>query len=307
MSYLLYLELLIVFIAVVLVITKDQLQLKKTIFPAYLIFFVFTFLCYMSTFFGLKILITEIIGSLWIYTAFSLVIIHASIRLGNKKTLIFYVLAFLFGTIPELIGVKYGWIFGHYYYNPALSPFILGLVPLTTAISWAVVIYMSYIFTDIIIKFGSKKPNFKSDGIIYALIVIAGLSIISGFVAVNLDMLIDPVVVATDGWFWIVGGPYYGIPMGNFMGWFLIAFLANLSFRLFEARDDPTDDNCIESPLMDTSIIAIYLMFFMIYGYSAILLSHTEYLLIGTTTMMPFIVITALLTFIRYTKVKNNG
>ena len=303
----LYLGILTVLIAIVLIFFKNQLQLKKTVFPAYLILLIVTFLCYMSIFFGITNPIIQLIASLWIYAAFAVVIIHSSVVLGNKKTLIFYVLAILFGMIPELIGVKYGWIFGHYYYNPSLTPFILGLVPFTTVVSWAVIIYISYAFTDMILKFGARKPNFKVDSIIYVIIVIFGLSLVSGYVAANLDMLIDPVVVATQGWFWIGGGPYYGVPIGNFVGWFLIAFLATIIFRFIESlMDNKKDLTAIESPVLDVSIIGIYTMFFLIYGYSSILLSHPEYLLIGSTTMGPFIIITALLTYIKYSRNVND-
>ena len=309
MTYTLYLGTLIVLIAIVLILIKNQLQLKKTFFPAFLVLMIVSFLCYMSIFFGITNPVVQLIASIWIYTVFAIIIIHSSITLGNKKTLIFYVLALLFGAIPELIGVKYGWIFGHYYYNPSLTPFILGLVPVTTVLSWAVVIYISYILADIILKFGSKKPNFKSDSMIHVLIVIFGLSLISGYAAVNLDMLIDPVVVATQGWFWIGGGPYYGVPIGNFAGWFLIACLATLTFRFIESvMDKKKDLKAIETPILDLSMISVYVMFFLIYGYSALLLSHPEYLLIGSSAMGPFIVITILITFIKYTrKVNNHG
>jgi len=309
MTYTLYLGTLIVLISILSILFKNQMQLKKTFFPAFLILLIISFLCYMSIFFGITNLLVELIASIWIYTVFALIIVHSSITMGNKKTLIFYVLALLFGAIPELIGVKYGWIFGHYYYNPALTPFILGLVPVTTVLSWAVVIYISYHLANIILKFGSRKPNFKSDNIIYVLTVIFGLSLISGYVAVNLDMLIDPVVVATQGWFWIGGGPYYGVPIGNFAGWFLIACLATLVFRFIESWMDRNKDlKSIETPVLDLSVLGVYVMFFLIYGYSALLLSHPEYLLIGTTTMGPFIIITALIIFIKYTgKVINHG
>ena len=41
---------------------------------------------------------------------------------GHEKTTVFFIIALAFGLVPEIIGVKYGWIFGHYYYNPALTP-----------------------------------------------------------------------------------------------------------------------------------------------------------------------------------------
>ena len=256
---------------------------------------------------GNKVLIFDFLGSLWIYTAFSLVLMHSSLNLGNKKTLIFFIIALTFGLGSELIGVRYGWIFGHYFYNPVLIPFIFGLVPVMTVVSWVTIIYISYSFANMILKgFGSPKPNIKQNKLFYVILLIL-LSSISGFVAANLDMLIDPVVVTTQGWFWIGGGPYFGVPIGNFVGWFLVAFLATLVFRLYELFKKEKDGSLPKKSLMITSsIIGIYLMFFFIYAFSALLLGKPVYILIGTTTMVPFILITTLITVIDFLSKGNN-
>jgi putative membrane protein len=298
MISILYTGLIIVAIAIVSILMGRDPKLRKIIFPIYLILLLITFICYITGLIGYKNLITEFLGSLWIYTAFGLVMIHSTITKGRVKTGIFYLLALIFGSVPEIIGVTYGTIFGHYYYNPILTPFIFGVVPLTTVISWMVILYISYTVSDIVIKSGSKKPNFKRDHFVYALTITVLLAVISGLVAANLDMIIDPVVVTTQGWIWIGGGPYYGIPLSNFVGWFLIAFSATLIFRLIESlqKEDSTEDDYSG---LDLAVIGIYVMFFVIYGLSAILLGHEEYLLIGTTTMGPFIIISLLLLFIK--------
>ena len=294
----LYTGLIIVIIAIVSIIIGNNLNLRKIIFPSYLILLLITFICYIMTLIGYKTLIIEFLGSLWIYTAFGLVMIHSTITKGKIKTAIFFLLALIFGSVPEIIGVMYGTIFGHYYYNPALTPFVFGVVPLTTVISWMVILYIAYTVSDIVLKSGSKKPNFKVDSIIYVLMITVLLAMISGFVAANLDMIIDPVVVTTHGWIWIGGGPYYGIPVSNFVGWFLIAFSATLIFRLIESfqHEESTEDNFSG---LDLAITGIYIMFLVIYGLSALLLGHEEYLLIGTTTMGPFIIVSLLLIFIK--------
>lgn len=290
----LYTGLIIVAIAIILILFMKDLKLRKIGFPLYLILLLITFICYIMSLIGYKNLITEFLGSLWIYTAFGLVMIHSTITMGRIKTGIFFILALLFGSVPEIIGVVYGTIFGHYYYNPALTPFVFGVVPLTTVISWMVILYIAYTVSDIVIKSGSNKPSFRRDHFLYTFVAIVLLAMISGFVAANLDMIIDPVVVTTQGWIWIDGGPYFGIPISNFVGWFLVAFSATLIFRFIESlmKEDSTEENYSG---LDLAVIGIYIMFFVIYGLSALLLGHEEYLLIGTTTMGPFIIIGLLL------------
>jgi len=53
----------------------------------------------------------------------------------------------------------------------------------------------------------------------------------TGLIAVLVDLLIDPVAVAIGYWVWHVqGNVYYGIPLLNFVGWFVLMFLAPLAW-----------------------------------------------------------------------------
>jgi putative membrane protein len=58
----------------------------------------------------------------------------------------------------------------------------------------------------------------------------------TGLIAVVVDLFIDPVAVAIGYWVWYVqGNVYYGIPLLNFVGWFVLMFLAPLAW-VFIAR-----------------------------------------------------------------------
>jgi uncharacterized membrane protein len=55
----------------------------------------------------------------------------------------------------------------------------------------------------------------------------------TGAIAVVLDLFIDPVAVATGYWIWFVKGTvYYSIPLLNYVGWFVLMFLASLGWIL---------------------------------------------------------------------------
>ncbi len=59
------------------------------------------------------------------------------------------------------------------------------------------------------------------------------VSLLTGLIAVVLDLFIDPVAVAAGYWVWFVEGTvYYGIPLLNFVGWFGLMFLAPLAWVL---------------------------------------------------------------------------
>jgi len=55
----------------------------------------------------------------------------------------------------------------------------------------------------------------------------------TGAIAVVLDLFIDPVAIAAGYWIWLVKGTvYYGIPLLNYVGWFVLMFLAPLGWIL---------------------------------------------------------------------------
>lgn len=57
--------------------------------------------------------------------------------------------------------------------------------------------------------------------------------LVTSVIAVVLDLFIDPVAVAAGYWVWFVQGTvYYGIPLLNYVGWFVLMFLAPLAWIL---------------------------------------------------------------------------
>ncbi len=301
METIFYFNWLIVVLAVALIIILRPLQLKRPIYPIYFTFLLLTFICYLYSLLGTKVAIIDFLGSLLPFVALSLVIIHSSLTLGKKKTSIFFIAAFILALGSESIGVKYGLIFGHYYYNPILTPFFFGLVPVMNVVSWLPIIYISYTFANMILNgFGGQKPNIKQNKSFMITLLIL-LSAISGLVAANLDMLLDPVVVSTQGWFWIGGGPYFGVPISNFVGWFMVTFIFTFVFRLYESFKKINNGSLPKvSFLMSSSIIILYFIYFIIYGFIAFLMGNQTYILIGATTMGPFILITTLITVIEF-------
>ncbi len=57
--------------------------------------------------------------------------------------------------------------------------------------------------------------------------------LLTGVIAVVLDLFIDPVAVEVGYWVWLVKGTvYYGIPLLNYVGWFVLMFLAPVAWIL---------------------------------------------------------------------------
>lgn len=51
---------------------------------------------------------------------------------------------------------------------------------------------------------------------------------LSAIILVLVDMVLDPDAVVLSIWVWLIPGPHYSIPITNYTGWFLIAFIASI-------------------------------------------------------------------------------
>lgn len=286
------LEILIVFSTIFIIIYNKFFNLD--IDKCLKIFFVLLIVSAISSVFSSltpHISYLGFMGSFVIYFAFAIVLLHSTIKMGNKKTFLFFLISLAFGLFSEAIGVKYGLIFGNYYYN--LPNFFFGTVPLITPITWAVIIYVSYTTTNLFLHRCGEKPK-KSDENWYFIPLAILLSSIDGLIAMNMDMIIDPIAVSKQipAWVWIGGGPYFGVPLSNFVGWFLVTFTATIIFRSYESISSMKDKMFNNN---DFFVFSIYLVYFLYYVAQSIKIDRLEYILIGSATMGPFIILILLM------------
>ncbi|MEF8811385.1 MAG: carotenoid biosynthesis protein [Bacteroidales bacterium] len=63
--------------------------------------------------------------------------------------------------------------------------------------------------------------------------------LLTGIIAVVLDLFIDPIAVEAGYWVWSVKGTvYYEIPLLNFVGWFVLMFIAALAWILIIRKQE---------------------------------------------------------------------
>lgn len=118
-----------------------------------------------------------------------------------------------------------------YYYSPNFNPKFLGL-PIFVWIFWAIFIIIGYNLTNSIfinlMKFDYKdllKRNF------YFIILI----LFDGFIVVTFDLFIDPIAVRYGLWRWEnFNFSYFGVPVGNFIGWYIIVSSTTFLLRLID-------------------------------------------------------------------------
>ncbi len=123
----------------------------------------------------------------------------------NWKDLALLGVPFLLGMIAEILGVNYGLIFGSYEYGSNLGWKVLG-VPLTIGINWTLLVFVT---ASIAHKWSTN--------------LILGAAMGSGMM-VLLDLLIEAVAPEFD--FWEFNGGE--VPLQNYVGWFVVAFIAQI-------------------------------------------------------------------------------
>ncbi len=127
------------------------------------------------------------------------------IIMSNQSKGPFYLallLTALAGYFIEVIGVKTGWIFGHYYYGSALGYKLLS-TPLLIGVNWALLIYA----TNQLVQFENKYVNI----------------VLGALLMVGLDFFIEQSASRFDFWYWRGAR----IPLQNYIAWFLISIGIN--------------------------------------------------------------------------------
>lgn len=118
----------------------------------------------------------------------------------------------------ELLGSKTNFPFGAYDYTSLLQPQLLG-VPLLIPIAWFMLLPSAWVMAQIIV--GKTERWYQR--IAFALVSAAALT--------AWDLFLDPQMVSRGFWVWHEPGAYFGIPLVNFFGWLLTAFVVTLVAR----------------------------------------------------------------------------
>jgi len=168
---------------------------------------------------GLKVLTA-------ILAAFS--IAHAWYSLGGRLTAVFFALSATISWAFEQAGVMTGLVFGPYHYTEYLGGKI-GDVPLLIPLAWFMMIYPSYVIAKLVLEGRASGPP----GSAWGAVRLAG---VAAFVMTAWDLVIDPILSGPSAraWIWEGGGPYFGVPIHNYLGWLVTTFTVYVAFLAVE-------------------------------------------------------------------------
>ena len=213
-----------------------------------------------------------------------LVAIHSVVTLFFNRAVIFIFIAGLTGFIMEYIGLRDGAFFGaRYIYKPQLT---LLTVPVAVIIYWIVFIYTSYCLTNSFFYWLNKnKPDYKKSSRLILLLAV----FLDGLILVAIDLFLDPVSVKMGSWKWLVKGPFFGIPIGNFFGWFTVSIMVTGLFRSFEyffpSPKTKYNKTIFIIPVLYYGILTLFL------ASSSIKLQMYDLAILGSVLMLPTVIL----------------
>lgn len=154
-------------------------------------------------------------------------LLHGALTYGWRGILVFLLICLGVSNAFENLSIMTGFPFGWYHYSDALGPKLF-LVPLLIGPAYFGMGYLSWALARAIL--GDEDAG------------LAGLRsfatpVIASFIMVSWDLTIDPTASTISGsWVWRDGGSYFGVPVSNFLGWYLTVYVFFQCFALYARR-----------------------------------------------------------------------
>src|SRR5580704_2470531 len=151
-------------------------------------------------------------------------LIHGAMFYQWRGILAFFAICLVVGNIFENVGVRTGFPFGHYYFTDLMGPKLF-VVPIQLGLAYLGMAYLSWTLARLILG-GMRNPMNGSR--------VVTLPLVAAFIMVAWDFSQDPVwSTILHLWVWPQGGPYFGVPVSNFLGWYLTVYVVYQLFALY--------------------------------------------------------------------------
>ncbi|MBI5299348.1 MAG: carotenoid biosynthesis protein [Deltaproteobacteria bacterium] len=196
-------------------------------------------------------------------------LILATLHIGLWRTLIWLIWGYFTALLSEASSIRNGFPYGiyHYIYDNLRGEILVFGVPIWDSASYAFIAYASFATAWFLVepyfwvhvarrnllseqseREGEAPMALPLEGATRAPIIDPHVSpsrpfavaTLGAFLMMLADMVIDPVANLGEKWFlgkiyfYPHGGEYFDVPLTNFAGWFLVAFVILTGFQLME-------------------------------------------------------------------------
>jgi uncharacterized membrane protein len=154
-------------------------------------------------------------------------LLHGAQHYQVRGIFVFCGICILVGNLIENLGVATGFPFGRYYYGDVMGPRFFH-VPVLLGLAYVGMSYLSWTLARLILG----RPEAPLQGM-----RIFTLPLLASFIMTAWDLAQDPVwSTVLHCWVWIDGGPWFGVPISNYLGWLFSLFVIYLLFALYLRR-----------------------------------------------------------------------
>jgi putative membrane protein len=180
----------------------------------------------------------------YVFVFFTIYLVAAVTRLGWRRTATFTLLAYAVAFAAEFSSTRNGFPFGLYHYIDVTRDRELWIsnVPFWDSLSFTFLCYLGWrlgVLLHAPLVIGRRDVQVVETR---AIATSWRVCLTGALLMTWLDVVIDPLTVLGDRWFlgrmyfYPEGGVYFGVPLSNFAGWFLVGATTIRLFQLIENR-----------------------------------------------------------------------
>jgi putative membrane protein len=163
-------------------------------------------------------------------------LLHGAQRYGWRAILIFLVAGLVISNILENLSISTGFPFGNYHYTGGGKifqvPWFIGPAYLATG-------YLAWIVATVLLGDVRRKSPWLTT---------IGTPVVAAFAMTAWDLSFDPTAsTIKQNWIWENGGGFFGVPLGNFLGWTFTVYLFIQVFALYLRARGPLPTSRPES------------------------------------------------------------
>ena len=189
-----------------------------------------------------RLLLGTVLLRPYVFVFLAVYLVAAVTKMGWSKTAAFTLVAWAIAYVAEFSSTRNGFPFGLYVYVDATRDRELWLsnIPFFDSLSFSFLCYLGYAVAVLLYAPLVCVPGDFQVADTRAIRTSRRVLFTGAFLTMLLDLVIDPLTVRGDRWFlgkiyyYPEGGIHFGVPLSNYGGWFLVAFVTIAVFQLLE-------------------------------------------------------------------------
>jgi putative membrane protein len=164
----------------------------------------------------------QVLAAIFIACAFA----HAGVSYGWRRALVLFLICLAITLVIENIGAATGVPFGRYHFEVGVGLPHVGRIPIIVGPLWFGAGYFSWVVAATLLDSADRRLDRRCN--------VIALPVVAAFVLTQWDLVMDPpAATIAKAWIWHDGGADFGVPLSNYLGWLLTAFLFFAAFAVY--------------------------------------------------------------------------